>query len=500
MVDVDAETPLVWFNRNARESRSPGWQNLPSVQTRQSSGQGARNQNRDRSSASGQTGVIRPMEKKIRVLICDDHALFREGVKTVLSAQPDIEVVGEAADGKEAVVQAIRLYPHVVLLDISMPVLKGFDAVRRIRKARPDVKAVFLGMRHPNPAIGTMEMAERACGAARELGLEGRSVFFVDWVPYDERQNYLLEADVGVSLHQPGVEAQFAYRTRVLDYLWAGLPMVLSRDRTPRAVLVDFARTGATVFPGMPVFYQAFREINDVPALPKLRLCISAGAPLPVNIAQKFRKKFRLPIHSFYGASECGGICYDCVGIHEIEGFVGQPMKGVDVEIVDAAVGASQIRVRSAAVSDGYFPEADAKKLGNGIFVPDDLLARDNCGFKIVGRVSDMINVAGKKVNPAEVEAQLLRFGGVRHAVVFGRPAAAGALRNEEVAACLVVDVEPSTELRTGLREKDLQEFCRNALSAWQVPKRIFFVNAIPVNERGKISRRELARRFAAEE
>ncbi len=84
------------------------------------------------------------MEKKITVLICDDHALFREGVKTVLSAQPDIEVVGEAADGKEAVEQAIRLYPHVVLLDISMPLLKGFDAVRRIRKARPDVKVLIL--------------------------------------------------------------------------------------------------------------------------------------------------------------------------------------------------------------------------------------------------------------------------------------------------------------------------------------------------------------------
>jgi two-component system response regulator NreC len=84
------------------------------------------------------------MQKKITVLICDDHALFREGVKTILSAQPDIEVVGEAANGKEAVEQAIRLYPHVVLLDISMPVLKGFDAVRRIRKARPDVKVLIL--------------------------------------------------------------------------------------------------------------------------------------------------------------------------------------------------------------------------------------------------------------------------------------------------------------------------------------------------------------------
>ena len=84
------------------------------------------------------------MQKKITVLICDDHALFREGVKTVLSHHPDIEVVGEAADGKEAVEQAIRLYPHVVLLDISMPLLKGFDAVRRIRKARPDVKVLIL--------------------------------------------------------------------------------------------------------------------------------------------------------------------------------------------------------------------------------------------------------------------------------------------------------------------------------------------------------------------
>ena len=82
--------------------------------------------------------------KKIKVLICDDHALFREGVKSVLSAQPDIEVVGEAADGKEAVDQAIRLYPHVVLMDIAMPVLKGFDAVRRIKKVRPDIKVLIL--------------------------------------------------------------------------------------------------------------------------------------------------------------------------------------------------------------------------------------------------------------------------------------------------------------------------------------------------------------------
>ena len=293
------------------------------------------------------------------------------------------------------------------------------------------------------------------------------------------------------------ISHSYGFSNLLTPLIARGVPMVVSRDRTPRAILLDLARTNATVFPGMPFFYQAFGEMDDVPTLPKLRLCISAGAPLSVTVAEKFRENFRLPIHSFYGASECGGICYDRTATNEIEGFVGQPMKDVDLEIVDAAGGASQIRVRSAAVGDGYFPEPDDKKLGNDIFVPDDLLARDEAGFRIVGRISDVINVAGKKVTPAEVEAQLLRFAGVRQAVVFGRPAAAGALRNEEVAACVVADADPSTGLRTRLNEKELQEFCRNALSAWQVPKRIFFVNGIPVNERGKISRRELARRFA---
>jgi len=85
------------------------------------------------------------------------------------------------------------------------------------------------------------------------------------------------------------------------------------------------------------------------------------------------------------------------------------------------------------------------------------------------------------------VETHLLRFRGVRHAVAFGRDST---LRNDEVAACVVADV--------GVQENDLLEFCRGALSASQVPKRIFIVNAIPVNERGKISRRALARQFAS--
>jgi acyl-CoA synthetase (AMP-forming)/AMP-acid ligase II len=284
------------------------------------------------------------------------------------------------------------------------------------------------------------------------------------------------------------VSHSYGFSNLLTPLIACGVPMVVSRDRTPRAVLADLARTGATVFPGTPAFYQAFCDIGDVPPLPKLRLCISAGAPLSSAVAKKFFEKFKQPIHSFYGASECGGICYDRHGTTFEDGLVGQPMQGVEVEPIDPTESASQIRVRSAAVSDGYFPEPNDQKLGNGVFVPDDLLERHDSALKIVGRISDVINVAGKKVNPAEVEAHLLRFKGVRQAVVFGRPTGAG-LRNEEVAACVRAAPDVS--------ESDLLRFCRTALSGWQVPKRIFIVDIIPTNERGKISRRELARQFS---
>ncbi|HLW34429.1 MAG TPA: class I adenylate-forming enzyme family protein, partial [Chthoniobacterales bacterium] len=143
------------------------------------------------------------------------------------------------------------------------------------------------------------------------------------------------------------VSHSYGFSNLLTPLIARGVPIVISRDRTPRAVLDDLARTGATVFPGMPVFYQAFCEMADIPKLPRLRLCISAGAPLPIAVAQKFREKFGLSIHSFYGASECGGICYDRDAKNEVEGFVGMPMKGVDLELIDPNSESSQIRVRS---------------------------------------------------------------------------------------------------------------------------------------------------------
>src|SRR5438270_2615139 len=301
-------------------------------------------------------------------------------------------------------------------------------------------------------------------------------------------------SDVDLNFGVIPISHSYGFSNLLTPLIAHGVPLVLSRDQTPRAVLDGLAQSGATVFPGTPAFFQAFAEMENPSTPPKLRLCISAGAPLPLSVAKKFRQKFGLSIRSFYGASECGGICYDREAKNEIEGFVGGPMHGVDLEMIESQAESSQVRVRSAAAGDGYFPQDYEEKLGNGIFVPDDLLAREGDGFKIVGRVSDLINVAGKKVNPVEIEEQLQRAPGVRKAIAFGRESR---LRNEEVAVCVVADVDPGTGLTNNLRESDLLAYCRGSLSPWQMPKRIFVVDSIPVNERGKISRRELAKRFS---
>ena len=82
--------------------------------------------------------------KKIRVLIVDDHALVREGIRALLALVADIEVVGEAANGKEALEQVERLTPDIVLMDLAMPIMGGLEATRRIRKEFPGVKVVAL--------------------------------------------------------------------------------------------------------------------------------------------------------------------------------------------------------------------------------------------------------------------------------------------------------------------------------------------------------------------
>ncbi len=116
-------------------------------------------------------------------------------------------------------------------------------AVDRLRHELPRVRLVFMGTKHPNPEVPAMRVAAEARELAQTLGLLGRHVFFLEgWVPYTERQNILLDADVGVSTHVTHLETAFSFRTRLLDYFWAGLPVVCTEGD---ALASEIARRGA---------------------------------------------------------------------------------------------------------------------------------------------------------------------------------------------------------------------------------------------------------------
>ncbi|HJW89632.1 MAG TPA: glycosyltransferase family 4 protein [Anaerolineales bacterium] len=102
------------------------------------------------------------------------------------------------------------------------------QAVANISQHRSDVKLYFMGTRHPNPVVSGMSMPDQAIALSKSLGVYQTAVFFGDWAPYQERAGYLLEADLGVVSHPGHIETHFSFRTRVLDCIWTGLPLVIT--------------------------------------------------------------------------------------------------------------------------------------------------------------------------------------------------------------------------------------------------------------------------------
>ncbi|MFL6119794.1 glycosyltransferase, partial [Actinophytocola sp.] len=125
-------------------------------------------------------------------------------------------------------------------------------AMDRLRRKHSNTRLLFLGMKHPNPEVPEMDIGAQTRALSERLGLTNRHVFFNEtWVPYAERQNWLLEADCGVTTHYEHVETTFAFRTRVLDYLWTGLPIVTT-DGDSFADLVRAESLGLVVPPEDP--------------------------------------------------------------------------------------------------------------------------------------------------------------------------------------------------------------------------------------------------------
>ncbi len=99
-------------------------------------------------------------------------------------------------------------------------------AMWEVSRNRDDIKLIFMGIKHPDPKLPEMRKCLDAIKLSKELGLYNDKVFFNEWTPYSARQTLLLESDAGLSIHLERIETEFSYRTRVMDYIWAGLPVI----------------------------------------------------------------------------------------------------------------------------------------------------------------------------------------------------------------------------------------------------------------------------------
>jgi len=165
------------------------------------------------------------------IVYSEDPAL-RHLIDVVPFGMPDTPPVREKPVVK-GVVEGIREKDILLLWGGSIlnwqDPLTLIKAMKIISEKRDDVKLFFMGTEHPNPLVPRMDMVEKAKEMAEALGVKDRSVFFNAWVPYLERAGYLLEADLGICTHRHTLETRYAFRTRLLDCLWACLPMVVTR-------------------------------------------------------------------------------------------------------------------------------------------------------------------------------------------------------------------------------------------------------------------------------
>jgi len=279
----------------------------------------------------------------------------------------------------------------------------------------------------------------------------------------------------------------------VLLPLIVGGSMVLVRSlHPPKNVVQDIYRRRATILPAVPSFFRTLAAAPLPPGLP-LRICISGGAPLPVEILREFNRHMPIPLIEGYGLSEASPVVsLNPIAGPQKEGSIGKPIPDVEVTVQDDAgnilpTGATgEICVRGGNVMRGYWnqPDATAKALRNGWLLTGDIGHGDADGyFYITDRKKDMLIVNGINVYPREIEEILYQIPGVKEAAVVGMP---DPRRGEHPVAFVAA--------KDGimLEEKAILSLLRQKLADYKVPKKVTFLAALPRNATGKVLKTEL--------
>lgn len=392
---------------------------------------------------------------------------------------------------------AIRAAGHAaLLLDAHAPAVEwraratALDAVALLSAATgwPDASAdVSIDAGTPSPRrlddVAIVKLTSGSTGEPRGVAVSAAAALADEAALFDTMG---FRADDRLLATVPWSHS-YGFTTLVLSALVRGLPLVVPEDRNKLAAPLEAAAAcRATVFPTAPAYLAPWVGLSAPPALPEsVRLVISAGATLAPAIAERFRRFSGRAVHTFYGSSECGGICYDRRGDAAERGTVGAPVRGVTLEFTPVegrAAGEGLIVVRSPAVATTYLPAADAR-LADGRFETADIGRVDDGEIAIVGRASQVINVRGRKVDPAEVEQVIRRLAAVDDVVVVGLAQADGG----EVVRAVIAGAAPAVS------DAAVRAWCASHLAPHKVPRSIVLVPAIRYTARGKVDTAWLA-------
>jgi long-chain acyl-CoA synthetase len=234
-----------------------------------------------------------------------------------------------------------------------------------------------------------------------------------------------------------------------------------------------------------------YRRLVETPTregkdLWSLRLCFSAGAPLPTDVEEEFSRRFRRRISQDYGSTEAGVITLRLEWTPQLQQSVGMPVRGRTIVIVDTdgrplpprQIG--EVIVESAALARGYLGDVPP-----GTIIRENRLRTGDLGWVdedghlfLIGRKSSLIHAAGVTLDPSTVEAVIARIPGILDVAVVGTPNPAG---GERVKAVVVAE---------GIGTEHILHYCRRHLPDTHQPEVVEFRATIPRTPAGKILRR----------
>jgi long-chain acyl-CoA synthetase len=253
------------------------------------------------------------------------------------------------------------------------------------------------------------------------------------------------------------VTHSYGFSSIILPLLLHGVPMHAVEVPFPKVMADAMAEHDGVVLPGVPSMWKAWHR-SGILRDAKIALAVSAGAPLSLELERAVFADCGLKLHNFYGASECGGISFDASETpRESAADLGTPLPGVSVRVCESG----RFLVESPSVALGYEATRDGEILGGGEFLTQDFGRIEDGRLLLESSGAESINVAGRKIGPAKIEAALLASGLVERARAFGVPSH-DPERVEEITAMV--------ELKSGTLEQ-LRQRMTETLAGWEMPR-----------------------------